>query len=67
MAVGFLPHTVVADAGIVPPPDEYVPGPVESYNFEQPFGGVASVKNIGEYIQLVYQFALGIVGIIAVT
>ncbi|MFA6475768.1 MAG: hypothetical protein WCV88_06305, partial [Patescibacteria group bacterium] len=36
-------------------------------NFEQPFGGVASVKNIGEYIQLVYQFALGIVGIIAVT
>jgi hypothetical protein len=46
--------------------DPYVRSPVSAYTLEQPFGGVSSVKDIGEYIQLVYQFALGIVGIIAV-
>ena len=45
---------------------DYVPGPESAYTLEQPFAGKASVKNIGEYIQLVYRFALGIVGIIAV-
>ncbi len=45
---------------------EYVAGPTESYTLEQPFGGKATVANIGEYIQTVYQFALGIVGIFAV-
>lgn len=52
------------DATSAPP--EYVQGPVEAYTLEQPFGGKASVKDIGEYIQLVYSFALGIMGIIAV-
>ncbi|MBI4407397.1 MAG: hypothetical protein HY565_02750 [Candidatus Kerfeldbacteria bacterium] len=45
---------------------DYVPGPESAYSLEQPFAGEDSVKNIGEYIQLVYRFALGIVGIIAV-
>lgn len=45
---------------------DYIVGPDEGYQLEQPFGGVANVASIGEYIQLVYQFALGIVGIIAV-
>ncbi len=36
------------------------------YTLEQPFGGQSSVESVSEYLQLVYQFALGIVGIIAV-
>lgn len=45
---------------------DYVPGPDSGYDLEQPFAGEDNVKNVGEYIQLVYRFALGIVGIIAV-
>ncbi|MDP3970237.1 MAG: hypothetical protein Q8P90_00915 [bacterium] len=48
------------DAGV------YIPGPSKSYLLEQPLGGAGSVANIGEYIQLVYSYALGIVGIMAV-
>src|SRR3989338_8645953 len=44
----------------------YVSGPEDKYTLEQPFGGTAAVANLGEYIQLVYQFALGVVGIFAV-
>lgn len=36
-----------------------------NYVLEQPFGGTRSVANPTQYIQLVYSFALGIVGIIA--
>lgn len=36
-----------------------------NYSLEQPFGGVSSVSGFPAYLQLVYQFALGIVGIIA--
>lgn len=36
------------------------------YTLEQPFGGRASVVTVGEYIQLVYSYAAGIIGIIAV-
>lgn len=36
------------------------------YSLEQPFGGRASVVTVGEYIQLVYSYAAGIIGIIAV-
>lgn len=37
-----------------------------SYDLEQPIGGAYSVSSAGEYLQIMYQFALGIVGIIAV-
>lgn len=36
-----------------------------SYTLEQPLGAKAQVANIGEYINLVYRYALGIIGIIA--
>lgn len=36
------------------------------YTLEQPFGGFASVYSLAHYFTIVYQFALGIVGIIAV-
>lgn len=36
------------------------------YTLEQPFGGFANVSSLGHYFTIVYQFALGIVGIIAV-
>ncbi|EKD76028.1 MAG: hypothetical protein ACD_43C00246G0001, partial [uncultured bacterium] len=45
---------------------EYVAGPADEYSLEQPFGGTSSVTNIGEYIQLVYEFAVGLISIIAV-
>ncbi len=37
-----------------------------SYRLEQPFGGESEITSLAQYIQLVYQFALGLVGIIAV-
>lgn len=37
-----------------------------TYRLEQPFGGKASIGSFGEYVQLLYQYALGLVGIIAV-
>lgn len=37
-----------------------------SYDLEQPIGGVSSVSSAGDYLQIIYQFALGIVGIMAV-
>lgn len=46
--------------------EEYVEGPAASYALEQPIGTKTSVESIGEYTNLVYQFALGIVGIMAV-
>ncbi len=58
-----MPQLVRADEANAEP---YVRSPVSTYTLEQPFGGKSSVTNIAEYIQLVYQFALGIVGIIAV-
>ena len=45
---------------------EYVVGPDDAYELEQPFGGTTSVTSIGEYVQLVYEFAVGLVSIIAV-
>ena len=36
-----------------------------SYTLEQPFGGQQQVTSAAQYIQLVYQFSLGIVGIFA--
>lgn len=36
------------------------------YKLEQPFGGQDNISNLAEYINVVYAFALGIVGIIAV-
>lgn len=44
----------------------YVPEVPTPYTLEQPFGGRASVVTVGEYIQLVYSYAAGIIGIIAV-
>lgn len=48
--------------------DDDGPTFVESidYTLEQPFGGYATVASFSQYLQLLYQFALGIVGIIAV-
>ena len=46
--------------------EEYISEPATPLQLEQPLGGSTSVANVGEYIQLVYNFALGIVGIIAV-
>lgn len=37
-----------------------------NYNLEQPISGKTSVVSAGEYLQLVYQLGLGLVGIIAV-
>ena len=51
--------SLAADAG-----DSYISE--VNYTLEQPFGGESTVSSFGEYLQLVYQFALGIVGIIAV-
>lgn len=62
--VGAILPTRFAFAGEAEAPN-YVPGPENSYTLEQPFGGVSSVKNIAAYIQLVYQFGLGIIGIMA--
>jgi D-alanyl-D-alanine dipeptidase len=45
---------------------EYVSGPSDRYSLEQPIAGASSVATIGEYIQLVYQFAVGLASIIAV-
>ncbi|EKD78473.1 MAG: hypothetical protein ACD_41C00344G0004 [uncultured bacterium] len=45
---------------------DYVSQPETPYQLEQPFGGQDEITDLAEYIQLVYQFALGIVGIIAV-
>ncbi|EKD78378.1 MAG: hypothetical protein ACD_41C00355G0002, partial [uncultured bacterium] len=36
------------------------------YTLEQPFGGQANISSLAEYVNVVYAFALGIVGIIAV-
>lgn len=46
--------------------EEYIPELPTPYSLEQPFGGRASVTTVGEYIQLVYSYAAGIIGIIAV-
>ncbi len=48
------------------PAPDYVPGPDQLYTLEQKFGNISQVADIGEYIQLVYSYAVGIVGIIAV-
>lgn len=57
-----LPMTVLAaDTGDVP---QYVQN--IDYTLEQPFGGESTITNLAQYIQLVYQFGLGIMGIIAV-
>lgn len=37
-----------------------------SYKLEQPFGNTSIITSAGQYIQLVYSYAAGIVGIIAV-
>ncbi len=37
-----------------------------SYSLEQPFGGVSTITSFGQYLQLVYSYAAGIIGIIAV-
>lgn len=37
-----------------------------NYKLEQPFGGEATITSLSQYIQTIYKFALGIVGIIAV-
>ncbi len=46
--------------------EAYVPKLPTPYTLEQPFGGRASVSTLGEYVQLVYSYAAGIIGIIAV-
>lgn len=45
-------------------PVEYVGNNI-NYTLEQPFGGVSSVASFAAYVQLVYQFGLGIIGIMA--
>ena len=47
---------------------EEAPGYVQDidYTLEQPFGGQDNIASLAEYINVVYAFALGIVGIIAV-
>lgn len=36
------------------------------YSLEQPFGGKASVDSLGQYVKMMYQYAISLVGIIAV-
>lgn len=45
---------------------EYVAGPEDVYVLEQPFGGETAVTSFGQYIQLVYEFSVGLVSIAAV-
>lgn len=46
--------------------EEYVPGPASLYILEQPFANRSGVQTLGEYIQLVYSYAAGLIGIMAV-
>ncbi len=60
--ISILPlSALAADTGDVP---SYVQN--IDYTLEQPFGGESVISNLAQYIQTVYQFALGIVGIFAV-
>lgn len=37
-----------------------------SYTLEQPFAGISTITSFSQYLQLVYGFALGVIGMIAV-
>lgn len=37
-----------------------------NYSLEQPFGGVSTITSFGQYLQLVYSYSAGLIGIIAV-
>ncbi|MFA6388834.1 MAG: hypothetical protein WCW27_06265, partial [Patescibacteria group bacterium] len=36
-----------------------------NYTLEQPLSSITTITNLGQYINLVYRYALGLVGIIA--
>lgn len=68
----FVPRYVLAssacesDYGEASLTFEYVAGPADVYVLEQPFGGEIAVTSLGQYIQLVYEFSVGLVSIAAV-